>query len=139
MSLPRSVNHLPTELRPSLIHWNAFFIQSHTADAADLMPSHAAVTMFRNVSEFLYAATNAATSPTSAKTTIPIGLAARTALSAAWTAAAALVMACHALVTAIHVVNAATMAPIPAAIGASQLLFSCNQDPKSCNVGMPFC
>src|SRR5699024_11528701 len=54
---------------------SVFLIQPHTADAAALIPAHAACTTLRNVSLFLYASMNAPTRSITTVTTIPIGFA----------------------------------------------------------------
>src|SRR4029079_12873203 len=51
------------------------------ADAATLMPFHAAATILRNVSDFLYARTIAAMSSTMIAMVAPIGLASMATLS----------------------------------------------------------
>jgi hypothetical protein len=55
------------------------------------MPRHAAWTMFRNVSDFLYARKNAAPSATTAAITRPIGFRAIVPLRTAWIVAQAAV------------------------------------------------
>ena len=62
-------------------------------EAATWIPFHAAWTMFRNVSEFLYANTIAATRATMMAMTRPMGLALMAALRAHWATVMAPVMA----------------------------------------------
>ena len=69
---------------------------------ASFMVDHNLLTAFRNVSEFLYSATNPATNPATARTTIAIGLADIAAFNSHCPAAAALVATVQATVFAVE-------------------------------------
>ena len=82
----------------------------HTATAATFTAFIAAFTMFRNVSDFLYANTKIAISATTASTTRPIGFASITAFRIAWTTVNATVTARTTVIIAEYTFNAAITA-----------------------------
>ena len=87
-------------------------------DAATWIPFHAAWTMFRNVSEFLYASTMAATRATMMAMTRPMGLALMAALRAHWATVMAPVMAVPATMATFCATNAAVERPTDATVRA---------------------
>src|SRR5699024_4772907 len=83
---------LPMFAKAALIHGHAVFRNHATvAAAARLIPAHAASTIRRKVSLFLYARTIPAPRAMSAVMTSPMGFIRRTALNARWARTSALV------------------------------------------------
>src|SRR5690625_102658 len=98
--------------------------QSTTALAAVLMPSHSPIQKFRKASERFQSVTNAATRPTMARTTSPMGLAAMTTFTAVVTARTMAIV----LLNAAH---AATMDPMATARVAMVSRLRMNQATRS--------